>query len=100
MSEEMRKFMNIADEYGKTLRILVAISQFGPGFRSEGTLISHSGDGRPDQYYVPVDAEISDDLLIRCEGLPEQELLELLIEKGILVKLSGRLTQINYDHFL
>ncbi|WP_144428467.1 hypothetical protein [Azospirillum thiophilum] len=94
MPQQMKKFIDIVNKYNEALiksqRILLQISQFGTGFESEGVVISHSGHGRPEQYYIPADANLTDDVLKECEGKDGDELLNILTKSGILKKISAQ----------
>ena len=88
MASEMRKFIDIVDQYNKMERVLLSITTLGDGFKNKGAIINHSSPAK-DVYYVIAGAEISEEIIEKCEGAnTDDERVAILIEKGILGVIS------------
>ena len=87
MPKELRKHSDLVDAHNKMERVLLAIRKFGIGFEAEGTLIQYSPGDKREHYFVPADANISDDIIETCNNKSEDEILDILLQNNVLKRL-------------
>lgn len=83
MAAEMRKFMDAVNELFR--KDVFHVSSLGNGFKAEGLVISTS-KGSKDHYYVPALIKVPEDIDEICKDMNENELIEYLLEIGLIRK--------------